>query len=55
MKYRTIYADPPWQERGGGKIKRGADKHYELMSVAAIVAIPVKDWAEDNAHLYLWG
>lgn len=26
-KYRTIYIDPPWPERGGGKIKRGADKH----------------------------
>ena len=22
MKYHTIYADPPWMERGGGKIKR---------------------------------
>lgn len=28
MKYRTIYADPPWMEHGGGKIKRGADRHY---------------------------
>jgi hypothetical protein len=23
MKYKTIYADPPWPEYGGGKIKRG--------------------------------
>ncbi|MFR5794112.1 MAG: hypothetical protein ACLUI3_00105 [Christensenellales bacterium] len=30
-KYKTIYADPPWMERGGGKIKRGADRHYPLM------------------------
>ena len=30
-KYRTIYADPPWHEKGGGKIKRGADRHYPLM------------------------
>lgn len=30
-KYKTIYADPPWQESGGGKIKRGADKHYLLI------------------------
>jgi hypothetical protein len=29
-KYRTIYIDPPWPERGGGKIKRGADRHYSL-------------------------
>lgn len=31
MIYKTIYADPPWMERGGGKIKRGADRHYPLM------------------------
>lgn len=27
-KYKTIYMDPPWAEQGGGKIKRGADRHY---------------------------
>ena len=32
-KYKTIYADPPWKESGGGKIKRGADRHYPLMSM----------------------
>ena len=26
--YKTIYADPAWGEKGGGKIKRGADNHY---------------------------
>jgi len=36
-KYRTIYADPPWPEYGSGKIKRGADRHYPLMSIKAIV------------------
>ena len=53
-KYKTIYADPPWLERGGGKIKRGADRHYPLMKTADIMALPVKDLAEDNCHLYLW-
>jgi hypothetical protein len=24
MKYRTIYADPPWNERGAGQSVRGA-------------------------------
>lgn len=28
--YDIIYADPPWMERGGGKIKRGADRHYRI-------------------------
>lgn len=53
-KYKTIYADPPWPEYGGGKIKRGADRHYSLMSVKDIIALPVTDIAEENAHLYLW-
>ena len=53
-KYKTIYADPPWPEKGGGKIKRGADRHYQLMSVKDIIAMPVQDICEDNAHLYLW-
>jgi N6-adenosine-specific RNA methylase IME4 len=53
-KYKTIYADPPWPERGGGKIKRGADRHYELMTVKDIAALPVPDIADDNCHLYLW-
>jgi Transcriptional activator, adenine-specific DNA methyltransferase len=53
-KYRTIYADPLWPERGGGKIKRGADRHYDLMTVKDIMALPVSSISEDNAHLYLW-
>ena len=53
-KYKTIYADPPWPEHGGGKIKRGADRHYKLMTVKEIMALPVADLAEDNSHLYLW-
>ena len=35
-KYKTIYADPPWREQGGGKIKRGADRHYPLMKTKDI-------------------
>jgi N6-adenosine-specific RNA methylase IME4 len=67
MKYRTIYADPPWSEFGGGQIKRGADRHYPLMHTRDICGlwIPVKNGdietpmsikaiAEDDAHLYLW-
>lgn len=53
-KYHTLLADPPWLERGAGKIKRGADRHYPLMKTLDIIeylkAIPT---AED-AHLYLW-
>ena len=31
--------DPPWLERGGGKIKRGADRHYPVLKVEDIAAV----------------
>ena len=52
--YTTGIADPPWEERGGGKVKRGADRHYPLMSVKDICALPVARLFDANAHLYLW-
>ena len=53
-RYATLYVDPPWPERGGGKIKRGADRHYDLMPVKAIAALPFGAWAAHDAHLYCW-
>ena len=53
-RYRCILIDPPWPEHGGGKSKRGADRHYPLMSVRRIKALPVGDLAEADAHLWAW-
>ena len=54
-QYKTIYLDPPWPERGGGKIKRGADRHYKLMTVKEIQALPIINLVHpDGAHIYLW-
>ena len=54
-KYKTIYADPPWPEKGGGKIKRGADKHYNLMTIKEIEQLPVEKLQHpEGCHLYLW-
>lgn len=55
--FRTILIDPPWNETGGGKIKRGADRHYPLVKTrdmpdvirASRVFLPA-----DDAHLWLW-
>jgi N6-adenosine-specific RNA methylase IME4 len=49
-------ADPPWPEVGGGKIKRGADRHYPVMSVSEIAALgsEVQKIALPDSHLYLW-
>ncbi|MGK8508227.1 MT-A70 family methyltransferase [Nocardia asiatica] len=51
-RYRTILADPPWSHHQTGTL--GAVRHYPLMSLDAIKAMPVADLAEDNAHLWLW-
>jgi len=54
-KYNTIYADPPWNESGGGKIKRGADRHYPLMKTKDICILPIiKEICAPDCHCYLW-
>jgi N6-adenosine-specific RNA methylase IME4 len=54
-KYKTIYIDPPWPEKGGGKIKRGADRHYNLMTIREILALPVIKIADpEGCHIYCW-
>jgi N6-adenosine-specific RNA methylase IME4 len=56
IKYQTIYADPPWPEIGGGKICRGAQKHYPVMKIHEIIALKdfINKLAAENCHLYLW-
>jgi len=68
-RYRTIVADPPWEYRDGfpvspaGKAiaaRRGLPvwSHkplpYPQMTVEELKALPVRGWAESDAHLYLW-
>jgi N6-adenosine-specific RNA methylase IME4 len=57
-EYPCIAADPPWNETGGGKIKRGADRHYPLIKkrediLRVMVQAPCWRPAKD-AHLWLW-
>lgn len=59
MKYRTIVADPPWRYRTslppfGNNGDRRSVTPYETMSIEEIGALPVRDLAEKDAHLYLW-
>ena len=51
-KYHTVLADPPWDINQKGRY--GAEKHYQLMSLDRIKAMPVADFCEDNSHLWLW-
>lgn len=54
--YRTIYIDPPWPERGGGRICRGANRHYETMTVEQIKALPVGTLADaGGGHMFIYG
>jgi N6-adenosine-specific RNA methylase IME4 len=57
-QHKTILLDPPWLERGGGKIKRGADKHYPLMKKTDILEtlLTCPHWQNiaPNAHMYMW-
>ncbi len=51
-KFKTLLADPPWdiQQKGA----RGAEQHYDLMTLDRIKAMPISDLMEDDAHLWLW-
>jgi len=54
-KYRIIYADPPWQY--GDKLTDGygaADNHYPTMSIQELCELPIKEFADENAVLFLW-
>lgn len=57
--YSVVVLDPPWLEQGGGKVKRGADRHYPLMKTAEIEQLLVEDWAipekmADPSVCFLW-
>lgn len=52
-KYKTILVDPPWDIQQKGK-SRGAIKHYNLMTLYRIKAMPIADLVEENSHCWLW-
>jgi len=52
QKYRTLLIDPPWDILQRGSY--GAERHYPLMSLDRIKALPVSDLAEDDAHIWVW-
>jgi N6-adenosine-specific RNA methylase IME4 len=56
-EFCAVLADPPWLERGAGQSKRGADRHYPLLSTHDIprVMMAAPEWRiAPDAHLYLW-
>lgn len=60
-QYGVIVADPPWQFRSrtalqstNWHIRRDAEKHYPVMGSGDIIAMPVRDLAAKDSHLFLW-
>src|SRR5690625_1438123 len=58
---RAVVIDPPWDaERGGGKVQRGADRHYGLLSVGQCIEVIQHEcdpWMRrvcDDAHVWIW-
>lgn len=59
--YAAIVADPPWHFRartalqvGNWTSRRDAEKHYPVMGLEDIKAMPVRDIAAKDAHLFIW-
>ena len=53
-RYRTIYADPPWEYDDGGS-RGSAAQHYPTANLDDLSAIPVGALAhQEGAHLWLW-
>lgn len=55
-KYQIIYADPPWRfdNLWNRPSDGGAAKHYKTMSIEEMCALPVKDWVEKDAAMFMW-
>jgi len=59
--YGAILADPPWHFRartalqvGNWTSRRDVVKHYPVMGIEEIMALPVRQLAAKDAHLFLW-
>ncbi len=55
--FACLLADPPWMERGSGKVKRGADRHYPLVPTPKLPRVIRSSGLflpTPNAHLWLW-
>ena len=58
IKYKIVYADPPWKYNSRAnhktRFRGGAYGHYKLMSMNEIKKLPIPDITDDNAALFMW-
>jgi len=55
--FRTLMMDPPWNEAGGGVIKRGADRHYPLVKTRDLPGVILNSGTfepANDSHLWMW-
>jgi len=55
-RYGAILADPPWRFRTWSETNqsRAASRHYPLMTLSEICALPVAELAAPDCVLFLW-
>jgi N6-adenosine-specific RNA methylase IME4 len=55
-RYRILYADPPWDYGAHAQPDYQTEQrdHYAVMTVEELCDLPVKEWTEDNAVLFIW-
>lgn len=58
MSYNTIVIDPPWNVPMVGKFRRRPNRPqqlpYETMTLEDIKNFPIKDYANQGSHIYMW-
>lgn len=56
LRYGLILADPPWRFRtwGDHNQEKSASKHYSLMTMDELKALPVNQLATDESVLVMW-
>src|SRR3546814_9318895 len=54
--FGAILADPPWRFRTWTETnqKKSASRHYDLMTLDQIKALPVASCAADDCALFMW-
>ena len=57
-QYRCVVIDPPWDQGKTGKRSvrpnQGTELTYPTMAMEQIAALPIGEWAADDAFIWLW-
>ena len=56
MKFKIIYADPPWtfKNYNNAKAQTNPDRHYKTMTMEEIANLPINDLADKDCVLFMW-